>query len=156
VKEAHRELQRAGMRIYNQTVLLKGVNDAVSDLVGLFDELRALDVETHYLFHCIPMRGMGHHRTTLQRGLELMRSVANAGVLSGRCKPMYTAMTDVGKITLYEGSILERDDRGRVLLQSHYTLEDRMKWNPHWRLPDSAQIDGDGMMRVWYLDGAAG
>ena len=70
----------------------------------------------------------------------------------GRCKPMFTAMTDLGKITLYDGVILKRD-KERVLLQSHYSYEDRVKWNPLWQKPESVLVDKDGFMQVWYLDG---
>lgn len=153
VRMAYKALQDVGVVIYNQAVLLKDMNDSVDNLLRLFDELRYMGIETHYLFHCIPMRGMNHHRTTIEKGLELIRGVTSSGAISGRCKPMFTAMTDIGKITLYDGVTMDRDDRNRVLLQSHYSYDDRRKWNPRWQLPDSASIDADGYMQVWYLDG---
>ena len=61
-------------------------------------------------------------------------------------------MTDVGKITPYAGVILKREGQ-RVLLQSSYSYEERKRWNPNWQLPESVELDGNGMMRVWYLDG---
>ena len=152
VKEAYQKLRAHGLTIYNQSVLLKGVNDTPEQLVELFDELRYVGIETHYLFHCIPMRGMNHHRTSLEKGLRLIREVTSCGDISGRCKPMFTAMTDLGKITLYDGVILKRDGN-RVLLQSHYSFEDRVRWNPMWKLPESASVGKDGYMQVWYLDG---
>ncbi|MBI4981606.1 MAG: hypothetical protein HZC15_00425 [Candidatus Omnitrophica bacterium] len=67
---------------------------------------------------------------------------------------MFALMTDIGKIVLYEGTILKRDERARrILLHSGYKLEERMKWNPFWKMPDTAVVDNDGYLNVWYLDG---
>ncbi len=152
VKAAYQRLKDNGLTIYNQSVLLKGVNDTPRELADLFDELRYLGIEAHYLFHCIPMRGMNHHRTTVEKGLSLIRSLTSSGVISGRCKPMFTAMTDLGKITLYDGVVIRREDK-RILLQSQYSYEERKKWNPLWELPSSASVDKKGNMQVFYLDG---
>jgi lysine 2,3-aminomutase len=147
-----KRLQDHGVRIYNQHPLLKGVNDELSVLKELYDQLRHYGIEAHYIFHCIPMRGMAHHRTTVDRGLSLIRSLVSSGAFSGRAKPQYFAMTDLGKVPFYEGTILERKDN-RILMQTGYSIEDRRRWNPSWQLPDSAVVDADGLLRVWYLDG---
>ncbi|HWM05837.1 MAG TPA: radical SAM protein [Actinophytocola sp.] len=152
VREAYQRLTEAGVTTYDQTVLLRGVNDDLDTLVELVEELRRLRIEMHYLFHCVPIRGMDHHRTTLDEGLALARRLTASGLTSGRAKPMFTAMTDIGKITLYEGTILERDDRHRVLLRSGYSYKDRLEWTPNWEMPSSAEVDDDGLLRVWYLD----
>lgn len=153
VREALVRLRDNGVVIYCQTVLLKGVNDDADELVGLFDELRRLGIETHYLFHCIPMKGISHHRTSLATGLRLIRQITGGGRISGRCKPTFAVMTDIGKITLYEGTILAREGP-RVLLQSCYREEERRRWNPAWVRPESALVDDGGFLRVWYLDAA--
>ncbi|MEW5949734.1 MAG: radical SAM protein [Thermodesulfobacteriota bacterium] len=152
VKEAYRKLKENGLTIYNQSVLLRAFNDNIGILSRLFDELRYMGIEIHYLFHCIPLRGMEHHRTSINRGLNLIKQLTASGLTSGRCKPMFTLLTDVGKVTLYDGTILERDRENRVLLQTGYSYEERMKWNPHWRLPSTAQVDRNGLLQVWYLD----
>jgi lysine 2,3-aminomutase len=150
--ECFKKLADAGLRLYNQHPLLKGVNDDLSTLIDLYDRLRDLGIEAHYLFHCIPMRGMEHHRTSIARGLDLVRRLVSSGGFSGRAKPEFAAMTDIGKVTLYEGCIIDRR-QGELLLQSGYRLEDRLRWNPNWQMPDSCSVDADGCMRVWYLDG---
>lgn len=152
VKTAYRKLLENGVTIYNQSVLLKGVNDEIPSLTSLFDELRYLNIESHYLFHCIPLKGMQHHRTSIDKGLKLIRRLSSSGIFSGRAKPMFTLLTDVGKVTLYEGSILQRDSENRVLLQTGYSYEDRVRWNPLWKLPSSALVDDQGLLQVWYLD----
>jgi lysine 2,3-aminomutase len=143
-----------GIRVYNQHPLLKGVNDSAEVLVALYDTMRHHNVEAHYLFHAIPMFGMNHHRTSLAKGLQLISQLNSGGQFSGRAKPHFTAMTDIGKIVLYEGSILDRNkEDNMVLLKSGYRFEDRVRYNPSWRKPDSVVIDENGFMSVWYPDG---
>jgi len=152
VRGAIRRLQATGATIYNQGVLLKGVNDSCDALVRLAESLRQLRIEPHYLFHCAPIRGMGHHRTSVSRGLELWRAVFNSGLVSGRARPAYALLTDVGKVTLYEGTILAREEN-RILVQTDHLYADRLRFNPGWRLPASASIGPNGCLRVWYEDG---
>lgn len=151
-KELFKKLNDLGCRIYCQNVLLKGVNDNLETLVELYDTMRQHALEAHYLFHCVPMRGTHHLRTTVRKGLELVRGLSSGGRMSGRAKPMFAAMTDIGKIVFYEGTILEQKS-GRLLLQSAYRHEDRLVWNPSWSLPDHTEVDPNGFLRVWYLDG---
>jgi lysine 2,3-aminomutase len=61
-------------------------------------------------------------------------------------------MTDIGKIVLNGGTIISQKEN-KLLLKSSYKLEDRLKWNPDWKLPESAEVDKNGRMLVWYLDG---
>ncbi len=152
-RKAYTDLYKVAFKIYDQTVLLKGVNDDVNVLNKLYDGFRYLGIESHYLFHCIPMQGMAHHRTSVQRGLEIASQITNSGIVSGRAKPMFTLMTDLGKITLYHGTILERNDKNELLIQSHYTIDDFKYRNPSWELPKSAFEDKNGFLRVWYPDG---
>ena len=152
-RKAYTDIYKAAFKIYDQSVLLKGVNDNVEILNDLYDGFRYLGIESHYLFHCIPMQGMEHHRTSVQKGLEIASQIMNSGGISGRAKPMYTLMTDLGKITLYHGTILERNEKNELLIQSHYTIDDFKYRNPSWKLPKSAFEDKNGFLRVWYPDG---
>lgn len=147
-------LQSTGARIYNQHPLLKGVNDNLDALVALYSALRRDDIEPHYLFHAIPMQGMHHHRTSVQKGADLALRLNSSGEFSGRGKPHYALMTDIGKIVLYEGAIIgRRAEDNTILLRSGYRLADRKQWNPSWRIPTSVEIDDEGFMCVWYRDG---
>ena len=153
-RAAIKRIEEGGVRFYAQNVLLKGVNDELETLIVLYDNLRYMGIEAHYLFHAIPMKNTHYFRTSLKKGMSLISSLTSCGMASGRAKPMFSAMTDVGKVILYEGSIIDRDpDNNRVLLQTHYNHEQRVSWNPNWKLPDSAEIDENGLIRVWYLDG---
>jgi lysine 2,3-aminomutase len=146
------QFRAMGVKVYAQNVLLRGVNDDLPTLVDLYDALRQCDIEAHYLFHCVPLRGTHHLRTSVDTGLRLASALTSCGYISGRAKPMYAAMTDIGKITFYQGTLIERRDRW-LLLQSHYRLSDRLAWNPSWRLPATAEVSDDGCLSVWYLDG---
>lgn len=151
--EKMKEIQRHNVRIYSQNVLLKGVNDDIDTLVKLYTLMHRYGIESHYLFHCVPLKGMHHFRTTVERGIELARELTSGGRISGRAKPMYSLMTDVGKVTLYDGAIIGKED-GALIIKTGYKYEDRMRWNPSWKLPDTAFVDKDGRICVKYLDGA--
>jgi lysine 2,3-aminomutase len=69
------KLQRAGVVVSNQAVLLRGVNDTASDLLELSRALLRAGVRSYYLHHCDPVRGVRHFRVGLARALELVRSL---------------------------------------------------------------------------------
>lgn len=149
-----KRLQSIGFRVYNQHPLLKGVNDDFRTLVELYSLLRENDIEAHYLFHAIPMRGMRHHRTSLARGLELANRVSSCGEFSGRAKPKYAVLSDIGKIVIYQGTVVDhRQADNSILLRSGYKIQDRLKWNPAWVKPDDVIVEEDGAMLTWYKDG---
>jgi lysine 2,3-aminomutase len=150
---AFQRILAAGARVYSQNVLLKGINDDLPTLIDLYDAMRENNLEAHYLFHAIPMQYTHHLRTSVSRGLELANGLTSCGFISGRAKPMFAAMTDIGKITLYDGAVVAQDGR-RVLLQSAYRLKERLRWNPCWELPPGAEVGPQDLLRVWYLDGA--
>lgn len=52
------ELQKAGVILRSQTVLLKGVNNKASTLVELFNKLTAIGVIPYYVFQCRPVKGI--------------------------------------------------------------------------------------------------
>ncbi len=148
------DLQKIGVRIYNQNPLLKGVNDDFDTLVTFYELLREHNIEAHYLFHAIPMRGMSHHRTSLQRGLDLATELSSCGEFSGRAKPRYAVLSDIGKIVIYHDTIVDRrKEDNALLLKSGFNIHDRKRWNPSWRKPEDTVVDEDGTMYTWYMDG---
>lgn len=151
---ALRRLRSIGFRIYNQHPLLKGVNDDFDTLIALYSLLRDHEIEAHYLFHAIPMKGMSHHRTSLAMGLRLANQISSCGEFSGRAKPRYAVLSDIGKIVLYHGTIVDQSPAdGTLLLRSGFRLSDRERWNPGWKKPESVLVDNSGYMMTWYLDG---
>lgn len=150
-------MQKADVHVYCQHPLLKGVNDNLETLIKLYTLLRKHNIEAHYLFHAIPMRGMHHHRTSLRKGLELVNKLSSCGEFSGRVKPRYAVLSDIGKIVIYHDTILKEDRRhNTLLLQSGFRLEERLRWNPAWRIPETVELGDDGFMKTWYVDGVDG
>lgn len=146
-----------GVKIYAQNVLLKGVNDNLDDLVNLYNMIRYTGMESHYLFHCVPMRGISHFRTSVMKGLKLADQLVNSGLISGRCKPQYALMTDIGKVTLIEGSIIkssfDSNFNSVLTIKTSYTKAQREFNNEHYIFPESVHVMDDGYLCVDYLDG---
>ena len=84
-----------GLPIMNQSVLLRGVNDSVDTLKALFRGLVKRRVRPYYLLQCDPVKGTGHLRTPLSRGLELMEQIQ--GHMSGIAVPKFIVDTPEGR-----------------------------------------------------------
>jgi lysine 2,3-aminomutase len=80
-------LNRAGIPLLSQTVLLKGVNDSVAALEELFRALLRARVKPYYLHHCDVAKGAGHFRTSIAEGQALMQALR--GRISGTALPTY-------------------------------------------------------------------
>ena len=99
------------------------------------------------------MLGGNHHRTSLRKGLDLIEKISSSGEFSGRAKPKYAVLSDIGKIVLYEECIITEDkENSKILLKSGFKYKDRLKWVPGWQLPESACLDKNDIMSVWYQD----
>jgi lysine 2,3-aminomutase len=88
-------LADAGFPVMNQTVLLAGVNDDAETLATLFRGLVRARVRPYYLLQADPVRGTGHLRTPLARGVELMEALQ--GRLSGIALPKLICDTPGGR-----------------------------------------------------------
>lgn len=84
---AIRRLTQAGVVVSNQAVLLRGVNDEAGALLDLSRALLRAGVRAYYLHHCDPVHGARHFRVGLQRGLDLVGSLA--GRVSGLAIPRF-------------------------------------------------------------------
>src|SRR5262245_10098849 len=123
-------LLRAGMPINNHTVLLKGVNDSLDAMLDLMRALLRIKVRPYYIFHCDPVIGAGHFRTSVWKGLEIMEGLR--GHLSGLGVPTYVvdAPHGGGKIPLMPNYLVSMSDDAVVLrnyegLLVRYQAEDR-------------------------------
>ena len=76
-----------GIPVYNQAVLLKGVNDSVETLSQLFQRLLEFRVKPYYLFQGDLASGTSHFRVPLDRGMELYRQLRQR--ISGLAMPTY-------------------------------------------------------------------
>lgn len=88
-------LADAGIPLGNQTVLLKGVNDDVKVMKELMQRLLAIRVKPYYLHQMDLVRGTGHFRTRISKGVEIMESLR--GHTSGMAAPYYVIDLPGGK-----------------------------------------------------------
>ena len=101
----------SGIPAYNQSVLLKGVNDDEKTLIELSDRLLMARIKPYYLFQGDPVRGTEHLRVSIERGLEIEKNIRKE--LSGLGMPQYTADLPQGggKVilthTYYRGHTIE-------------------------------------------------
>jgi lysine 2,3-aminomutase len=105
-RKACRDLVDAGFPVMNQTVLLKGVNDDPGVLEELFRGLVRERVRPYYLLQADPVKGTGHLRTPLQRGLDVLQALQ--GRVSGIALPKLVVDTPggFGKVPLVPNYVL--------------------------------------------------
>ncbi|MDB5313535.1 MAG: kamA [Gemmataceae bacterium] len=108
-------LLRAGMPINNHSVLLKGVNDDLGTIRTLLRGLLRIKVRPYYLFHCDPVTGAGHFRTSVWKGLEIMEGLR--GHMSGIGIPTYVVdgPHGAGKIPLMPNYLVSMADDAVIL-----------------------------------------
>jgi lysine 2,3-aminomutase len=108
-------LLRAGMPVNNHTVLLKGVNDSLETMRQLMRALLRIKVRPYYIFHCDPVIGAGHFRTSVWKGMEIMEGLR--GHLSGLGIPTYVVDSPHGggKIPVMPNYVLTASDDAVVL-----------------------------------------
>ena len=114
-ERAVRNLVNAGMPVSNHAVLLKGVNDSVPVMRELMRGLLRIKVRPYYLFHCDPVVGAGHFRTSVWKGLEIMEGLR--GHISGLGVPTYVVdgMHGAGKIPLMPNYLVSASENAVVL-----------------------------------------
>jgi lysine 2,3-aminomutase len=76
-------LLRGGMPVNNHTVLMKGVNDSLETMRELMRALLRIKVRPYYIFHCDPVIGAGHFRTSVWKGMEIMEGFTRPHVRIG-------------------------------------------------------------------------
>ena len=108
-------LLRAGMPINNHSVLLRGVNDDLGTMRELIRGLLKIKVRPYYLFHCDPVTGAGHFRTSIGKGMEIMEGLR--GHTSGIGIPTYVVDSPHGggKIPLMPNYLISMSDDAVIL-----------------------------------------
>lgn len=106
---ACRKLADYGIGMVSQTVLLKGINDDTQTLTDLFYGLLEINVKPYYLLQCDPVRGSAHFRTSVAKGIELIRSLH--GHISGLAVPQYVidAPGGGGKVPIIGAEQIRRE-----------------------------------------------
>jgi lysine 2,3-aminomutase len=74
-----------GIPVFNQLVLLNGINNSAAVIQALSRRLLFLRVKPYYMFQCDPSEGTDHLRTSVENSLEIQRELW--GRLSGLAMP---------------------------------------------------------------------
>jgi lysine 2,3-aminomutase len=138
-----KRLLRAGCQLNNHAVLLKGVNDSVATMRNLCRALLRIKVRPYYLFHCDPVTGAGHFRTSIWKGLEIIEGLR--GHISGLGVPTYVvdAPRGGGKIPLMPNYLVSASDESVVLRNYEGML---VRYNADGRpVPEQAPLVTQGV-----------
>jgi len=109
------KLADGGFPLGSQTVLLKGINDNVPVMKELMHRLLKIRVRPYYLYQCDLIPGSGHFRTTVRKGLEIIKGLR--GFTSGYAIPTFVvdAPGGGGKIPLLPNYVVEHNDEKIVM-----------------------------------------
>ncbi|MBY0372198.1 KamA family radical SAM protein, partial [bacterium] len=80
-------MRSAGMTVFNQSVLLSGVNDSAAVLGKLCEGLFELGAVPYYLHHPDPAQGTAHFEISAERGVEIVETLQRQ--LPGYLVPRY-------------------------------------------------------------------
>jgi len=108
-------LADAGIPLGCQTVLLRGVNDDPEVMKLLMQRLLAARVRPYYIYMCDQVAGAEHFRTTVEKGLEIIKALR--GWTSGLAVPHFVidAPGGGGKIPLLPEYVVKLTDKEVVL-----------------------------------------
>ncbi|MGH8103669.1 MAG: KamA family radical SAM protein [bacterium] len=108
-------LLHAGIPVNNHTVLMKGINDDVDTMRTLCRKLLQIKCRPYYLFHCDPVRGVAHFRTSVWKGVEIIEGLR--GHISGLGVPTYVidAPGGGGKIPIMPNYVLSMNDESLIV-----------------------------------------
>lgn len=111
-------LSESGVVLGNQSVLLKGINDNVDVMKQLVHCLVRNRVRPYYIYQCDLSEGIGHFRTPVSKGIEIIESLR--GHTSGLCIPTFVvdAPGGGGKIPVMPNYIISQMP-GRTILRNY-------------------------------------
>lgn len=108
-------LADAGIPLGGQMVLLKGVNDDAATMKRLCQGQLRMRVKPYYLHQCDAIAGSAHFRTTVARGVDIVRSLH--GWTTGYAVPQY--MIDApgggGKVPVAPDYIVRKEGADLVI-----------------------------------------
>lgn len=107
-----------GIPVMNQTVLLRKINSCPEIMRELCYGLIKMRVKPYYIYQCDLSEGIGHFRTPVDKGLEIMEALR--GHISGLAVPTYVidAPGGGGKIPLLPDYLVDKK-KGRVVLRNY-------------------------------------
>ncbi|NBR86195.1 MAG: KamA family radical SAM protein [Verrucomicrobia bacterium] len=117
VRDALGRLADAGIPLGNQSVLLKHVNDDPIVMKALVQKLLMCRVRPYYVYQCDLIAGSAHLRSSVRRGLDVMKSLR--GHTTGYAVPQYVidAPGGGGKVPVNPEYVLSRN-ADRVVIRN--------------------------------------
>jgi len=111
------KLADAGVPLGNQSVLMRGVNDCVHIMKDLLHKLVKTRVRPYYIYQCDLSEGIGHFRTSVAKGIEIMEQLR--GHTSGYAVPTFVvdAPGGGGKIPVMPQYLISQG-HGKVVLRN--------------------------------------
>ena len=105
----------AGIPLGNQSVLLRGVNDDVDTMRELLLKLVSARVRPYYLYQCDLSNGIGHFRTRVEKGAEIIQALT--GTISGYAVPKFVidAPGGGGKVPVNPEYVISMDEKEVVM-----------------------------------------
>ncbi len=122
-------LRKSGIPLYNQTPLLRGINDDPYMIKDLLNALVQEGVRPYYIFHCRPTMGNDHFQLSIQAGLQILEHTRQG--LNGMAKSFrYVGSHTLGKIEIVG------------------QLEERLVFRFH----EARYLDMEGQLFTWPFD----
>ncbi len=120
-REACRKLADAGIQLGNQSVLLRDVNDCPVLMKKLVQKLLTVRVKPYYIYQCDLSRGIGHFRTTVSKGIEIIENLR--GHTTGMAVPTFVvdAPGGGGKTPVMPSYLITSNEK-RVILRNYEGL----------------------------------
>lgn len=111
-------LADAGIPLGSQTVLLAGINDCPNVIKRLAQELVKIRVRPYYLYQCDLAEGIGHFRTPVAKGIEIIEHLR--GHTSGFAIPTFVidAPGGGGKTPIMPQYLMSQSD-SRVVVRNY-------------------------------------
>lgn len=93
-------LEKIGITVKNQTVLLKGVNDNAELMATLLRKLTEVGIDPYYIFQCRPVTGVKNQfQVPLRQGYEIIEDAKSR--VNGFCKSFnYVMSHESGKMEI--------------------------------------------------------
>ena len=144
-REVTPEVQRAcalladvGIPLGCQSVLLAGINDCPNVMMQLVHALVKARVRPYYLYQCDLVAGVGHFRTPVSKGLEIIEALR--GHTSGFAIPTYVidAPGGGGKVPVMPQYLISQSDR-RVVVRNFEGLITTYTQPEDYKPHDSSQ-----------------
>lgn len=111
-------LSDAGIPLGNQSVLLRDINDCPVLMKQLVQRLLSIRVKPYYIYQCDLSRGIGHFRTTVSKGIEIIENLR--GHTTGFAVPTFVvdAPGGGGKTPVMPSYVISSNDK-RVILRNY-------------------------------------